>query len=109
MQEEACNYFLRQIDAECLEKTPSLLFRHISVNDVSELKCDSLVEELQSKAPRLLNMLTTVALRADHKCQLRLQTAHHPAFVTAALALLKQLKSLVFFKFPGKFSLGVGN
>jgi hypothetical protein len=92
VQEEAFNYFLHRIDAECLAlcQNPSSLFRHISVNDMSELKWDSLVEELQSKAPLLLKMLTTVALRADHKCPRRLQTAHHPAVVTAASALLKQ-------------------
>lgn len=89
---------LKMIDAIDLEASklcqynsdsPSL-FRKIKVERLPEFSWDSCISELQSKAPILLRILSTLASRNDHRNQHKKGAAHYPGICMAIATILKE-------------------
>ena len=83
------NVFLRHIESECTvlcQKESPSLFRHTSAIEIYQFNWRSLH---LMKAPLLLKVLSTVAIRTDARCEPRLPMAHHPAVVSSSAVHLK--------------------
>ena len=73
----------------CQAATTSKL-SHIPVDQMAIFKWDSLTEELRSKSPLLLKVLTSIAVRNDHRNKKKVGAAHNPGIGTAAAVFLKE-------------------
>lgn len=92
VKEELFNHFLTLVNAECsdlCQKGIRSLFRRIPVAEMANFRWDTLVEELRSKSPLLLKLLTTVATRVDHRSHVS-KKDKFPGIVSAAAVLLKE-------------------
>ena len=92
--------FLEAISQECsqlcklkqIDGSPSR-FRNIPVKHMADFNWLDLVQELQSIAPTLFRVLSTIAIRNDHQSQKRADASHFPGICTAAAVLLKERNS----------------
>lgn len=85
--------FLESINRECsvLCQTSTVShFRHIPVDQLKIFKWNTLIDELESKSPLLLKILTSIAVRNDHRNKKKVGPAHYPGIGTAAAVLLKE-------------------
>lgn len=57
---------------------------------MASFKWDELMDELRSNSPLLLKVLTSVAVRNDHRNKKKVGSAHYPGIATAAAVLLKE-------------------
>ena len=73
----------------CQYNSPSL-FRKIKVERLAEFSWGSCISELQSKAPILLRVLSTLASRNDHRNQHKKGAAHYPGICMAMATILKE-------------------
>ena len=83
------------IDAECdklcqLAGNPLLFSEKISVEKLPEFHWRSCIKELEVKAPTLLQILSTILSRNDHRNQLKQGERHHPGICMAIATLLKE-------------------
>ena len=85
--------FLESINRECsllCQSTTISRFRHIPPEEMASFKWDELMDELRSNSPLLLKVLTSVAVRNDHRNKKKVGSAHYPGIATAAAVLLKE-------------------
>ena len=87
--------FLDAINDECnnlCQRPPAnrLLFRNIPPSQAVNFKWSLLVTELQSRAPLLFKVLSSIASRYDHRNQGKVGTSHHPGICMAAAVILKE-------------------
>jgi len=73
----------------CRRSLPSL-FRKISTPTLCEFNWQSMVDELQAKAPTLLRVLSTICANNDHRNQHKCGSAHYPSICMAASIILKE-------------------
>jgi len=83
------------IDAECGKLcqragNPPSLFRKIPVEKLPEFHWKSCIKELEVKAPTLLQILSTIVSRNDHRNQHKQGERHHPGICMAIATLLKE-------------------
>ena len=75
----------------CERKDSSVsLFRSIPVTAIANNKWEEFIEELQSKAPLLLQVFTTVVSAHDHRNTNKVGPVHYPGICAAIAVLLKE-------------------
>ena len=85
--------FLNQINAECCalcRRSQKSKFRCIPASELPEFQWDAYICELQSKAPLLFQVLSTLVSRNDQRNEKKVGSAHYPAICTAAAVTLKE-------------------
>lgn len=91
VKDELFKYFLTLINMECTELCrKGTRFRNIPVDKIATFRWEDFKEEMDSKSPLLLKILTTAATRVDHRYPHASNTAKYPGIITAAAVLLKQ-------------------
>ena len=85
---------IEMVDAECLvlcrnEKETSP-FKKMTLEQLTEFKWYTLVQELETKAPTLWNMLTTIISHNDKRNQRKQGAVHYPAICMAVATILKE-------------------
>ena len=93
VKESIFTSFLELVNRECSElcqTANSTNFRHIPVDQYGSFEWDMFMEELRSKSPMFLKILTTIAVRNDHRNTKKTGSAHFPGIGTAAAVLLKE-------------------
>ena len=48
------------------------------MDEAANFKWDELIQEMESKSPLLLRVLTTIAVRNDHRNKKKVGPAHYP-------------------------------
>lgn len=86
---------LDQIDDECSKlcqrsSDPPSLFRKVPVTEMTDFQWDHFLDELRSKAPTLLQVLSTITSRNDHRNEHKCGRAHNPGICMAAAIVLKE-------------------
>ena len=85
---------LTRIDSECSlvckRSQPLSPFQKIDADKCSTFQWSSFVQDLSSKAPTLLKILSSIATHSNHRNKHKLNTAHHPGICMAASILLKE-------------------
>ncbi len=95
LYEEVLKLILDKVDNECsqlCQRQPSSpsLFRRVPLTQFVEWDWKLAIDELASKAPTLLLVLTTIASRSDHRNSKKLGYAHYPGIVMSAAMILKE-------------------
>ena len=93
VREEVITLFLDAIDRECValcQKLSVSRFRLIPVEELQQFKWTYLVEELQSRSPLLLRLLTATVGRSDNRNQSKAGAAHNPGICAAVAVILKE-------------------
>ena len=84
-------HFLNSINRECTELCKKdTLFRGIPADQIASFRWEVFMDELESKSPLLLDILTVAATRVINRNQGSPKTNKYPGMVTAAAVLLKQ-------------------
>ena len=87
--------FLDAINLECNNlckkstNTPTN-FRNKPLAQIFNFKWLDLVKELESRAPLLFRILSTIAERNDHRNKRKVGVSHHPGICTAAAIILEE-------------------
>ena len=86
---------LDQIDYECSKlcqrsSDPPSLFHKVPVTETSDFQWDRFLDELRSKAPTLLQVLSTITSHNDHCNEHKCGRAHNPGICMAAAIVLKE-------------------
>ena len=84
---------LDKLDAECsklCQRNDKSAFRNIPVSQMSAFDWKPLTNELELKAPMLLQILRTLASSKDHRNKRKSDSAHYPGICTAASVILKE-------------------
>lgn len=81
---QECNTLCRKSDGT------TSLFRRIPVTSLASNTWETFVEELQSKAPTLLNLFTTIASFNDHRNKIKTGDSHLPGICSAVAVLMKE-------------------
>lgn len=84
---------LEEITQECnnlCKKTPKSLFRHIPVEQMANFCWSDMMNELKSIAPTTLRVVSTIAVRNDHRKQNQVQLSHYPGICAAIAVMLKE-------------------
>lgn len=87
-------HILDRIDAECntlcqRNAVPPSVFWKIPVSQLGVFDWKSCMDELLSKAPSLLQILTKITSHSDH-CNKNMNSAHFPSICMAAAVILKE-------------------
>lgn len=87
--------FLDIINAECsslCQRSPENRspFRKMSLNEVVDFKWSLLLHDLETRAPLLLKVLSSIAVRNDHRNKSKFGDLHHPGICMAAAVILKE-------------------
>lgn len=93
LKEAVFTSFVNTICHECstlCQRVDSGLFRNIPVTDLADMKWQEFIEELQCKAPTLLQILTTIVSFNDHRNTTKVGSSHHPGIIAAVAVLLKE-------------------
>lgn len=95
LQEEILKLLLDKVDNECSElcrrqSSSRSLFRRAPLMQFLEWDWKLAIDELASKAPTLLHVLTTIASQSDHRNSKKLGSAHYPGIITSAAVILKE-------------------
>ena len=109
------NKVVEMMDGECLalcqmpkdaKEIPP--FRKMTFDQLKEFKWEMLISELQTRAPPLLKLLSTIISHSDKRNQHKQGTVHYPAICMAVGTILKErnknmvglqtLVSLLLFK-----------
>lgn len=84
---------LDQLDEECVKlcqvSSPSL-FSKVPASALEDFDWEGFYCQLGERAPLLLQMLSTIACRNDHRNQRKAGEAHHPGICMAAAVILKE-------------------
>ncbi len=72
------------------ENQPSVLFCKVPLPELEEFQWDKFIGELQDKAPTLLQVLSTISSRNDHRNKLKSGRAHYPGICMAAALVPKE-------------------
>ena len=95
VREEIFSTFMKTLNNECstlckkLPNNPSP-FRTISVTNLVKVTWRALIEELEVKAPTLLQILTNITSFSDHRNKTKGGSTHHPGICAAVGILLKE-------------------
>ena len=93
-REAVFTHFLNSINQECsvLCKTSVEIpkMRHINADELADFQWECMRKEMELKAPLLLKVLTTIAVRNDHRNRKKVGSSHLPGICTAAAVLLKE-------------------
>lgn len=85
---------LDRIDNECTQlckaTSPPSLFCQLPVSELDTFQWDKFIQELQAKAPLLLQVLCTVTSHNDHRNKSKRGIAHYPGICMAAAVILKE-------------------
>lgn len=68
----------------------SSLFRKVSADKLPQFSWGSFITELQSKAPILFRVLSSLVSRNDHRNQQKRGAAHYPGICMAVATILKE-------------------
>ena len=95
LQELVFALLVDKIDAECTtlcrrNAVPPSLFRKIPVSSYCDFDWKSCIDELTTKAPRLLQILCKIACHSDHRNNKKVSSAHYPSITMAAAVILKE-------------------
>ena len=93
LREAVFTSFVSTICGECnalCQRSGTSLFRTIAATDLANTKWGAFMEELQSKAPTLLHLLTTIVTFNDHRNVSKVGVSHHPGICAAVAVLLKE-------------------
>ena len=95
VQEVIFSTFLKTSNEECstlCQKSPDdpSQFRTIPVTDLATFKWRPLIDELEVKAPTLLEILTSIVVFSDHRNKTKAGSNHHPSICAAVGVLLKE-------------------
>lgn len=95
LREAIVNSFVNTICLECNTLCQRMngatsLFRSIPVTAIADKKWEAFIEELQSKAPTMLHLFTTIASYHDHRNETKIGASHYPGICTAIAVLLKE-------------------
>ena len=86
--------FFDSIDNECTklcEKTsPPSLLQQIPVTDLGSFTWINFINEFETKAPTLLQILRTVTSHNDHRNKRKCGAAHHPGICMAVAVILNE-------------------
>ena len=85
--------FLESIHQECSVLCQAAItskLRNFPADALASFKWDDFIEELRSKSPLLLKVLTCIAVRNDHRNKKEVGSAHFAGIVTGAAVLLKE-------------------
>ena len=86
--------FLDQLESECSKlcqnSTPPSLFCKVPVSEIEEFQWDRFIQELKEKAPLLLQILSSITSRNDHRNKLKTGGAHNPGICMAAAVILRE-------------------
>ena len=93
VREAVFKLVLDTINTECTtlcNKMPDTFsyFRKIPVAEIVKFRWEELINELKSKAPTLLQVLSTIAARNDHRNK-KVGAARYPGICTAAAIISK--------------------
>lgn len=93
LREAACTYQLQTLTNEfsslCQKKEGSI-FRKISLMTMAGNMWDAFISELESKAPTLLHILTTLVSFNDKRNVSKAGASHYPSICAAVAVLLKE-------------------
>ena len=86
---------LDQIDDECSKlcqrsSDPPSLFRKVPMTEMTDFQWDHFLDELRSKAPTLLQVLSTITSCNDHRNEHKCGRAHNPGICMATAIVLKE-------------------
>ena len=93
VQQAVFDIILNKINNECnklCEKASTSYFRKIPLDKTVDFKWKNLIDELESKAPLLFKILSTIASRNDCRNKNKVGVAHYPGICTAAAVILKE-------------------
>lgn len=99
--------FVKLIDQECTnicKRSLPSLFRKMSTSEVQGFQWKQLVKEIQTVAPSLYKMLSTICSHSDHRNKHKHCSTHWPSICMAAAILLKE-RSREMCGLQGVFSL----
>ena len=87
--------FIDQIYVECKtlcqrSAVPPSLFRRIPVSRLSDFVWKACIDELSSKAPHFLQILTRIVSHSDHRNKKKVTSAHYPSISMAASVILNE-------------------
>ena len=68
----------------------SSLFRKFPVSQLPEFKWQQCIDELQSSAPRMLQILTAISTKNDNRNTVKQGSAHFPGVCVALAVILKE-------------------
>jgi hypothetical protein len=83
------------MDAECMQLckrsvNPPSLFRRVPVDALQQFQWCKCIAELKLKAPTLLQFVTALVSKNDHRNKLKLQDVHNPGICMAIAIMLKE-------------------
>ena len=80
------------IDNECTKlcADQKSVFKHIPVTDLGTFTWINFMDELETKAPTLLQILRTVTSHNDHRNKQKCGIAHHPGICMAVAVILNE-------------------
>jgi hypothetical protein len=84
---------LTQIDDECsvlCKRAEPSIFRRTALEKLSQFKWKSYVDEMESKAPTLLQLLTHLVSQSDRRNDAKKGDHHYPAVCMSAAVILKE-------------------
>ena len=93
VRESLIKLFLNTINDECnvlCQRSQKSVFRKMSMEQVMDFKWSLLVEELNSKAPLLYSVLSSIATRNDRRNVIKVGPDHYPGICMAAAVILKE-------------------
>ena len=93
LREVIFSSFVKAISKECsilCGKTVEGLFRRIPVTKLADITWGAFIEELKSKAPTLLQLMTSVVSVNDHRNTSKVGNSHHPGICAVIAILLKE-------------------
>ena len=94
LRETVCAYQSKILSDEfsslCQKKGEVSIFRKISVTTMASNMWKVFISELESKAPTLLHLLTTLVSFNDRRNVSKVGTSHYPSICTAVAVLLKE-------------------
>ena len=95
LREAAVNLFIDTICRECNTLCQRMdgatsLFRSIPATAIADLQWEAFIDELQSKAPTMLRLFTTIASFHHHRNKIKTGASHYPGICSAVAVLLKE-------------------
>ena len=93
LREAILQLVLNKIGAECTtlcKRSPPSLFRKIAVEELMEFRWEKLIADLCTKAPLLLQILSSIVSTNDHRNRQKAGAAHYPGICMAIAVILKE-------------------